>query len=72
MLFQQFADNSKDIRLPGYPYGLIDADLWARVKNDELDGYKTRLYSELSRRGVWPQVNPLMKIVNSHEKLDNK
>ena len=66
------ADNSKDIRLPGYPYGLIDADLWARVKNDELDGYKTRLYSELSRRGVWPQVNPLMKIVNSHEKLDNK
>lgn len=66
------ADNSRDIRLPGYPYGLIDADTWARVKNDELEGYKTKLYSELSRKGVWSKVNPLMKIVDTHEKLDNK
>lgn len=66
------ADNSRDIRLPGYPYGLIDADMWARVKNDELEGYKTKLYSELSKNGVWSKVNPLMKIVDTHEKLDNK
>lgn len=66
------ADNSKDIKVPGYPYGLIDADLWARVKNEEMEGYKTKLYSELSRRGIWTQVNPLIKIVNTHEKLDGQ
>ena len=66
------ADNSRDIKVPGYPYGLIDADLWARVKNEEMEGYKTRLYSELSRMGIWTQVNPLIKIVNTHEKLDGQ
>ena len=66
------ADNSKDIKVPGYPYGLIDADLWARVKNEEIEGYKAKLYSELSRMGKWKQVNPLIKIVNTHEKLDGQ
>ena len=66
------ADNSIDIKVPGYPYGLIDADLWARVKNEEMEGYKNKLYSELSRMGIWPRVHPLMKIVNTHEKLDGQ
>ncbi len=66
------AQNSRDIKVPGYPYGLIDADLWARVKNEEMEGYKTKLYSELSRIGVWPRVNPLIKIVNTHQKLDGE
>lgn len=66
------ADNSRDIKVPGYPYGLMDADLWARVKNEEMEGYKTKLYSELSRIGIWPRVNPLIKIVNTHERLDGQ
>lgn len=66
------ADNSRDIKVPGYPYGLIDADLWARVKNEEMEGYKTKLYSELSRMGIWKEVNPLIKIVNTHKKLDGQ
>ncbi len=69
-LISCIADNSRDIKVPGYPYGLIDADLWARVKNDEMEGYKTKLYSELSRMGIWTQINPLIKIINTHEKLD--
>ena len=71
-LISCIADNSRDIKVPGYPYGLIDADLWARVKNEEMEGYKTELYSELSRIGVWPRVSPLIKIVNTHEKLDGQ
>lgn len=71
-LISCIADNSRDIKVPGYPYGLIDADLWARVKNEEMEGYKTKLYSELSRRGIWKEVNPLIKIVNTHEKLDGQ
>lgn len=66
------ADNSKDIKVPGYPYGLIDADLWARVKNEEMEGYKAKLYSELAKTGAWPRVNPLIKIVNTHEELDGQ
>jgi len=71
-LISCIADNSKDIKVPGYPYGLIDADLWARVKNEEMEGYKTKLYSELAKTGIWPRVNPLIKIVNTHKKLDGQ
>lgn len=71
-LISCIADNSRDIKVPGYPYGLIDADLWARVKNEEMEGYKTRLYSELAGMDVWPRVKPLIKIVNTHEKLDSQ
>ena len=63
------ADNSKDIRLPGYPYGLIDAHIWARVKNEELESYKTRLYSELSKKG-WKQFDRYMKTVDTHDEAD--
>ncbi|MBI5680904.1 MAG: DNA double-strand break repair nuclease NurA [Methanobacterium sp.] len=66
------ADYSRDIKVPGYPYGLIEADLWARVKNEEMEGYKTKLYSELSRMGLWSRTNPLIKIINTHEKLDGQ
>lgn len=69
-IVSSIADNSRDITLPGYPYGLIDAHLWARVKNEELESYKTRLYSELSKRGVWAQVDRVIKTVDTHDKLD--
>lgn len=71
-IISALADNSKDIRLPGYPYGLIDADLWARVKNNELTGYKTKLYSELSKLEIIPQVFDRVNTVKAHEKLDGK
>jgi len=64
------ADNSKDMTFPGYPYGLIDADFWARVKNGEIASYKTQLYSEISKIGVWKILSPHIKAVDAHEKLD--
>lgn len=71
-IVSSIADNSRDIRVPGYPYGLIDADSWARVKNEEMEGYKTRLYSELAKTGILPRVNPLIKIINTHKILDGQ
>lgn len=64
------AENSKDIMIPGYPYGLIDADKWARVKNEEVESYKTRLYSEISNKGYWKRLNPHMKAIDTHDRLD--
>jgi NurA domain len=64
------AINSRDIMIPGYPYGLIDADMWARVKNEEVESYKTRLYSEISKMGYWETLNPHIKAIDTHDKLD--
>jgi hypothetical protein len=64
------ADNSNDMTFPGYPYGLIDADSWARVKNVEMESYKIQLYSEISKMGIWKILSPHIKAVDAHEKLD--
>ncbi|PKL73725.1 MAG: hypothetical protein CVV29_02030 [Methanobacteriales archaeon HGW-Methanobacteriales-2] len=62
--------NSNDFCFPGYPYGLYDADRWARVKNEETEIYETELKSELSKQGIWKIFKTLMKAVDAHDKLD--
>ncbi|UTB31778.1 MAG: hypothetical protein NKF70_09680 [Methanobacterium sp. ERen5] len=69
-IVSSIADNSKDMTFPGYPYGLIDADYWARVRNDEIESYKTRLYSEISKIGIWNLISPHIKAIDGHEKID--
>lgn len=64
------ADYSSDMSLPGYPYGLIDAHLWARVKKEEIKSYQTILYSEISRINLWKKVNSHINAINTHDKLD--
>jgi hypothetical protein len=44
-------ENSSDATFPGYPYGLIDADRFARVSFDEVGYYRGLLMSEISKRG---------------------
>jgi len=51
------ASNSKDISFPGYPYGLIDADSFARVSGDEIDAYRVPIMSEISKRGKWKKIS---------------
>ncbi|CAI9832308.1 NurA domain-containing protein [Nitrosopumilaceae archaeon] len=43
------AANSNDVAMLGYPYGLIDADRFAQVRNDELGLYKGYLDTEMMR-----------------------
>lgn len=62
--------NSNDIRFAGYPYGLYDADRWARVKNEEILAYETLLKSEISKNGAWSKIVPLLKSNDSHSRLD--
>ncbi|MEM2914852.1 MAG: hypothetical protein QXH91_05580, partial [Candidatus Bathyarchaeia archaeon] len=52
-IFSHLAMNSQDIGFPGYPYGLIDADRFARVQDKEIEGFRILLLSEISKRGKW-------------------
>lgn len=50
-IFSRLCQNSTDTTFPGYPYGLIDADRFARVSYDEVDYYRSLFMSEISKRG---------------------
>ncbi|MGB9937146.1 MAG: DNA double-strand break repair nuclease NurA [Methanobacterium sp.] len=64
------ADFSRDITVPGYPYGLLDAHIWARVRKEEINSYQTMLFSEISKLGLWEDVNSHIKSISMHDKLD--
>jgi hypothetical protein len=64
------ASNSKDISFPGYPYGLIDADNFARVSGDEIDAYRVPLMSEISKRGKWKKISQHICSGDAHGVLD--
>lgn len=64
------ASNSKDMSFPGYPYGLIDADNFARVSGDEIDAYKVPLMSEISKRGKWKKISRHICSGDAHGVLD--
>ncbi|HVP15771.1 MAG TPA: DNA double-strand break repair nuclease NurA [candidate division Zixibacteria bacterium] len=64
------ASNSKDMSFPGYPYGLVDADSFARVSGDEIDSYRVPLMSELSRLGKWKKISRHICSGDAHSVLD--
>ncbi|RNJ80258.1 MAG: DNA double-strand break repair nuclease NurA [Nitrosopumilus sp. H8] len=49
MVLGSLAENSNDVAMPGYPYGLIDADRFAQVRYNELGMYRSYLRSEMMR-----------------------
>lgn len=68
---EAIAENSVDLCFPGYPYGLIDADLQARVREDEMGIYETRILSEISKKpGMLQKVLADMGAVDGHEILN--
>ena len=62
--------NSKDISFPGYPYGLVDADSFARVSSDEIDEYRVPLMSEISKLGKWKKISRHIYSGDAHHVLD--
>ena len=47
----ELVKNASDPTFPGYPYGMIDADRFARVSYDELEYYRALLLSQISGLG---------------------
>lgn len=69
-VISSIAEYSKDITIPGYPYGLFDAHVWARVRNEDLNNYKIILDSELAKTDLFEDFNARIKAVSMHDKLD--
>jgi hypothetical protein len=64
------ANEAKGKALPGYPYGLIDADKNARVRKHEREAIQMLLISEISRLGKLKEFERLINAINTHEKLN--
>jgi len=69
-ILAQLAANSTDLSFPGYPYGLIDADMLSRVRKREVDHYRAVLLSEASQMGIWEQLMRHMGAVDAHQILN--
>lgn len=69
-ILSQLAENSQDVSFPGYPYGLVDADCFARVATGEIEGYKALLLSEISKRGKWKKFARHIRTVDAHTILN--
>jgi hypothetical protein len=61
--------NSIDPVFFGYPYGLIEADKFARIQNSELEILKTKF--RIYAKNKWKNIESLIKTKNSHSILDN-
>jgi hypothetical protein len=69
-IFSQLCVNSCDTSFPGYPYGLIDADTNARVRQEEVQMYKMMLLSEVSKLGSWPKFSRHIESEDAHDILN--
>lgn len=71
MIISALAENSKDVGFPGYPYGLIDADRFARVSMNEKSNHEFQFRAAASREGLWEKISQFMKASDAHEVLNN-
>ncbi len=69
-ILSQLAENSQDVSFPGYPYGLVDADRFARVATGEVENYKVLLLSEISKRGKWNKFARHIRAFDAHTILN--
>ncbi|AJF61492.1 TPA: DNA double-strand break repair nuclease NurA [Candidatus Woesearchaeota archaeon] len=62
-------ENSKDPVFPGYPYGLVEADKFARVSNREKEMLKMQL--EAAAKKDFEKLVPYIKSMDAHDVLDS-
>ena len=70
-ILSNLAEISSDITFPGYPYGLIDADDNARVRDSEIQYYKLTILSELSKKGLWKKFSNHIHSSDGHQILNS-
>ena len=69
-ILTQLVRNSTDYTFPGYPYGLIDADRFARVTSSEREHYYTILRSQMATMGKWEKFYRHVKATDAHSLLN--
>ncbi len=65
--FGLLKQNANDAIFPGYPYGLILADKFARISNQERNYFKSLITAKLDEKSLRESINTL----NAHEVLDS-
>ncbi len=68
-LFCLLEENSKDPIFLGYPYGLIDADRFARVSKKEREALELQLKIKFGKD--FEKIKPYLNSLNAHDILDN-
>jgi len=67
----KLTENSKDISFPGYPYGLIDAHANGRIKREDIERFRVKFMSEVSKEGERQEkIFRHMLSSDAHEVLD--
>ena len=69
-LLGEIALNANDATFPGYPYGLIDADLFSRVSENELEYYRAIIYSEITGQDKKATFLPHIRAGDAHQILN--
>ena len=64
------AANSRDISIPGYPYGAIDADRFAKVRNREAVMHRNMLDAELAGRPGGDSIAAQIRSMSMHQALN--
>ncbi len=67
-VIQALISNSKDFIYPGYPYGLILVDRFARISNQQILYLKTYLETKMGKK--WEKIKFLENSLNAHNILD--
>jgi hypothetical protein len=69
-ILSSMAANSGDVSFLGYPYGLVDADRYAQVRNNDVAMYKALLESRLRMNGDLANILRSMQAYGAHERLN--
>ncbi|HOC78419.1 MAG TPA: DNA double-strand break repair nuclease NurA [Methanofastidiosum sp.] len=65
------ASNSMDLRFPGYPFGLVDSDYIARVRNDEKETHTALFRSLCDDEKIIKFINENTSVEDAHGVLDS-
>ena len=69
-ILASLATNSGDVAMPGYPYGLVDADRFAQVRNNELGMYRRDVLSRIMHHKGGKNILKYITANKSHEHLN--
>ncbi|MBD3248590.1 hypothetical protein GF336_00915 [Candidatus Woesearchaeota archaeon] len=65
----ELGDNSKDVGFPGYPYGLLMADRFAKISEEEKEYFITKFQAKAG--GLWKEIKNRLNVKNSHDILNS-
>jgi hypothetical protein len=69
-ILSPLASNSTDMAFLGYPFGLIDAHLGAKVSFSEIENLRALFLSELSSNKLWDKFSKFLRAGDAHEVLN--